>query len=125
MIRKLLFCVCMMMVVSAVRSQVYVDGNNINADTSVQYIEIVYEFYSSTFNIKSIDFGVKESVKFTDAAGKKIKLQTPVDLINYMKRNGWRMVRREMIFNGKAPDVPFSAILAFAIFERINTAPAH
>ena len=125
MIRKLLFCACMMMAVSGARSQVYIDGQNINADTSVQLIEIVYETYTWNFNVRSIDVGARKSGRFTDASGKRIILQSPVDMINYMKRNGWHLLRRDMVFHSKPESSVSTTTLGFVIFERISTVPAH
>jgi hypothetical protein len=131
MIQKLLFCVCLVMVITVARSQVYVDGININADTSVHYIELVYttsswgaRTRSIGIYIRSIDIGTKRSgTSFMDESGKKIDLYTPVDVISYMKRNGWQMLRRDMIFESSAGSG--GTALAFALFERTNTAPAH
>ena len=125
MMRKLLFCACILMVVSVARSQVYIDGQNINADTSVHYIEIVHAAYPWSFVIHWIDTGTKKNGKFTDLVSKKINLNSTVDMIHYMERNGWKMLRRDVIFQAQ-PDRTFSGTpLSFVLFERTNTAPAH
>jgi hypothetical protein len=120
-----------MMVITVARSQVYVDGVNINADTSVQYIELVYTTWSwglrtrwIGISIRSIDTGTKTSGKLLmDESGKKIELQSPVDMISYMKRNGWQMLRRDMIFESSTGTGGYP--LTFALFGRTSTAPAH
>lgn len=125
MLRKLLFCACLMMVVTVAKSQVYVDGQNINADTSVNYVEIAYQAYHWGFGIRQVDIGKKKTRQLTDAAGKPFYPNSAVDLLQFMKRNGWIMIRRDLIFEAPAASSSIGVALAFVLFERANTVPAH
>lgn len=117
MIRKLLLCACMMMAVTVARSQVYVEGRDMNADTSVQFIEIVHSTFPGDFYIEWVDKGFRNHETLTNAVGKKLNFSSGVDLLKYMKKNGWSMVRRDMVFQTRA-DAFYNRTLVFILFER-------
>jgi hypothetical protein len=125
MIKKLLFCICVMMVALAVKSQVYVDGKNVSADTTVHYLEIIYIADPGSFDIDWVDAGNKKYLRLTDSAGKKIGFDSPTRMLHHMQKNGWNIIRRDMVYRSGSEARFNNRTLAFALFERANTAPAH
>ena len=123
--KQLLLCIVVLIFVQSARSQVYIDGRNINADTAVHYIEVIHNTHPSSFYIESIDIGEWKK-NFTDSAGKKLNLGSFVAMLTYMNKNGWVLVRRDFIFETRRSDYSFGGYThAFVLFERANTAPAH
>src|SRR5215212_1458333 len=102
MIRLLLFSLFVFAGICT-KAQVYVDGSNLNADSTVQYVEIVHEAEPGLFSIANVDIGQKKPgrSKITDANGKKMNFNSPMHLLNYMKQHGWTMVRRDVIFQAR------------------------
>lgn len=97
--KKPLLIVLLASAAFSLKAQVYVDGKNLNADSSIRYIEIVH--YAPPvffFNINYIDFGQRDpsDSRFTDANGKKFKINSPVHLLTYMQQNGWWLLRRDI-----------------------------
>lgn len=95
------------------KSQVYVDGDNMNTDSTVKYIEVMHQAPPSYFSIDYVDIGHRNPArsKFTDANGKRLKLSSPMNLLTFMNANGWSLVRRDVS--------PVSGnTMVFLIFER-------
>ena len=115
MMKKLLVGIILISAYSA-RSQVYVAGRNINADTSVQYMEVQWNDYPN-MRIYWVDVGQKKAEKFTDADGKKMGFNSFVDMLTYLKRNGWVLLRRDMIFHASSV---VGEPRAFILFERVK-----
>lgn len=106
----ILFVLCS----STLSAQVYVDGANTNTDSAVKYIEIVHAAYPSMFYIEAVDAGMKKHArsKLTDQTGKRLSFHNTVDLLDYMKKNGWSMIRRDIV-SGRSGNT-----LAFLLFEK-------
>lgn len=86
------------LVANSVKAQVFVNGNNITADSTIQFVEVTTSGAPTIFYIHSIDIG-KGNVyrtKFTNEDGKKKKFKTTVEFIQYMKSNGWELKRRDV-----------------------------
>lgn len=97
--KKTILIISLVVSAFSLKSQVYVDGHNVNADSSVRYIEIVHEAPPSrSFNINYIDIGRKNpgDSKFTDQNGKRLKINSPMHLLGFMKENGWSLVRKDI-----------------------------
>lgn len=118
------------MFISSAKSQVYVDGYNINADTTIQYVEMLYITSGLSLRMQGIDVGKtldpnKKSIgRLTDASGKRLDINSTVHLLQHMKRNGWSLWRRDVIFESVYTPNPSGTITGFLLFERANTAPA-
>lgn len=66
-------------------AQIFAQGNNLNDDADVIYISV-----SRSIGWQ-VDYGKNKLGGSTlkNAQGKKVKLQTPIALINYLEKNGW------------------------------------
>jgi hypothetical protein len=96
------------------KAQLYVDGSNMNTDSTVKYIEVVHQAPPSfIFNIDYIDIGRKNpgNSKFTDANGKRLKINSPMHLLNFMNVNGWSLMRKDI-------SPVSSGAMVYLIFER-------
>ena len=80
-----------------VKSQVLVEGKDINADSTLAYIEIVgadIGLFKKKL-VVGVDFGQKMSIwdgkdtAIKDKEGKNIIFNTMVDALNFFSRNGW------------------------------------
>jgi len=85
------------------RAQVFVDGKNINADSTVDLLEVVAMSDPYIFSIQSVDIGKKKPYKFefTNQDGKKIHFNSTVDLIQFMTKNHWEMIDRRVAFRSR------------------------
>jgi hypothetical protein len=130
MIRKLLVSCCLILVLFTAKSQVYVEGYNINADTTIQYVEMLYITAALSMRIQGIDVGKtletnrKGPYRLTDAAGKRMDITSTVKLLQHMKLNGWTLWRRDVVFETVYVPNTTGTITGFLLFERANTAPA-
>ncbi|HYE54866.1 MAG TPA: hypothetical protein VD996_08490 [Chitinophagaceae bacterium] len=116
--RKVLLTIVILLPAIIGRSQVYVDGENINADSTVNLVEIVHSTHPNIFMVEYVDTGAKSSWrrKLTDANGKRMVFNSGVHIMNHMKQHGWKLVRRDMLFQAKH-DASGNA-LVFLLFER-------
>ena len=80
-----------------VKSQVLIDGKDINADSTLTYIEIVgadIGLFKKKL-VVVVDYGQKFSIwdakdsAVKDSAGKNYIFNTMVDALNFFSRNGW------------------------------------
>ena len=104
-------------VIHVSKSQVFIKDRNINADSTIRYFEIYMSSDHSTNTIYSVDYGQRQGFLFTDyiadASGKRVKFRSPMDLLNYITNNGWKLLRRDVV---STKDGPY----AFILFERIQ-----
>ena len=100
-------------VANSAKAQVFVNGNNISADSSVQFVEVTTSGSPAIFYIHTIDIGKGNiyRTKFTNETGKKKKFKTNVEFIQYMKSNGWELKRRDVAEKSNH----------FLLFERISS----
>lgn len=94
----LLILPAFLFVANSAKAQLFINGNNITADTSVQFVEVTTSGSPYVFYIHTIDIG-KGNVnrtKITNDAGKKMKFKSNVAFIQYMKTNGWELKRRDV-----------------------------
>ena len=98
------------------KSQVYIKDKNINADSTIRYFEIKMSAHHSTTTIYSVDYGQRQPLLFNeyiaDGAGKKVKFHSPMDLLNYITNNGWKLLHRDIVTTANGP-------YAFILFERL------
>ncbi len=105
---------------SITRAQVFVNGENINADTTIQLMEVVHTSHPYLFFVEAVDTGKRlpEKQKFTDANGKRIEFKTGISLIDHMKKNGWVMLRREIVILPNRTG--FDRTFFFIMFEKAH-----
>ena len=85
-------------VANSAKAQLFINGNNITADTTVQFVEVTTSGSPAIFFIHTIDIGKGNiyRTKFTNEVGKKMKFKSNVAFIQYMKSNGWELKRRDV-----------------------------
>ena len=83
---------------NSAKAQLYINGNNITADSTVQFVEVTTSGSPAIFFVQTIDIGKGNiyRAKFTNETGKKMKFKTNVAFIQYMKSNGWELKRRDV-----------------------------
>ncbi len=117
--KQLLFSAFLSLTIFTAQSQLYIDGKNINEDSSVKYIEIVHTTYPSYFTIEWIDVGkYRNSVKMTNTEGKRMGFKSGIELLRHMEDSGWEMVRKDMLFQARRDAAFGGSTLAFLLFER-------
>ena len=104
-------------------SQIYINKKNINADSTIRYFELTHDTYPTTFYITSIDIGDRRAANddICDANGKRIKFRTPVEVLNYVTNNGWKLVDRNVIvknYSRSSDNSEAKTATVFLLFER-------
>lgn len=94
---KILLFMLFLTVPFCVKSQILVEGKDINADSTLQYIEIVgadIGLFKKKL-VVGVDFGQKMSLfdgkdtAIKDKEGKTTIFNTMIDALNFFARNGW------------------------------------
>ena len=118
MLRSLLFTAGISFMATNGYSQVYIDGVNMNADTAVQYIEVVHSAYPNSFYVETIDMGkgYRPFARITDSSGKRMKIESSIQLEQHFKRNGWSLLRRDMVYQSKHD--ASGAMLVFLLYQK-------
>ena len=113
------------------KGQFYVNGENLNADSSVMFFEINYDPISTSSFTSEVDYGKEESRRnfITDSTGKKIRFHSGVDLLNFITKRGWKLADRQVLpkrYSHSAPignlstDLNVKEIRMYLLFERIH-----
>ena len=55
---------------------------------------------------------IKDKNINADSSGKKVKFHSPIDLLNHITNNGWKLLRRDIVTTANGP-------YAFILFERL------
>ena len=97
--KKTLSLIAVCLLFSGLHAQLYVNGKNLNADSSIRYFEINYDPRPSLFFEPEVDYGSREIWRkhFTDSTGKKLRFNSGVQLLNYITFTGWKLVDRQIL----------------------------
>ena len=129
--KKTLSLIALCFAINAVHAQLFINGMNLNADSTIIYFEINYDPSSTFYFTPEVDYGKGEGRRkfITDSTGKKLRFNSGVELLNFISKSGWKLADRQFIptkYNQSTPSGNISTSIEikesrmYVLFERVH-----
>jgi len=129
--KKTLSFIALCFAINAIHAQVFVNGTNLNADSSIMYFEINYDPRSAFFFTAEVDYGKGDPWRrhITDSTRKKMRFNSGVDLLNFITKNGWKLADRQFIptkydhsagTGNLSSSIEIKEMTMYVLFERVR-----